>query len=353
MNKIDKAKHFVLLGYGGKYTRKAFGIARQTIVDRFHITSDDIIQYQINWIKDHYDEETILQEITKSLYVENLPRVKQRRELEVMGCRFGNSIPVFTYLIGKEKYDEIDKEARRVKRENTLIKNFGCVGVNSLPDIKKKMRATFEDTMMKKYGVKNPTEIPEVAALVHKNRQETMLKKYGAKNSVQIKQIQDKIQVSKGENMSMSQAERQVYDLLKPIFPDICYNVRVDERYPFFVDFYIPSRDLFIEINFDKSHYTHWYDESNVSDRHVVESWEQNAQRRERETGQVSRYRRCINTWTKFDVEKRMRAKANALNYLVFWDGRRSGSTYTLPEVHDWIEQGCPDSVNYHNANTY
>ena len=41
--------------------------------------------------------------------------------------------------------------------------------------------------------------------------------------------------------------EQQIYDILIKKYPDIKYDVLVDERYPYYVDFYIPSEDLFIE----------------------------------------------------------------------------------------------------------
>ena len=49
-------------------------------------------------------------------------------------------------------------------------------------------------------------------------------------------------------------AEQKMYDTLISIFPDLQYDIRVDERYPFFCDFYIPSLDTFIELQAHPSH---------------------------------------------------------------------------------------------------
>lgn len=46
---------------------------------------------------------------------------------------------------------------------------------------------------------------------------------------------------------STKEKEQQIYDVLIQKYPDIKYDVLVDERYPYYVDFYIPSEDLFIE----------------------------------------------------------------------------------------------------------
>lgn len=51
-----------------------------------------------------------------------------------------------------------------------------------------------------------------------------------------------------------SASEQKAYDALLSIFPDTQYDVRVDDRYPFYCDFYIPSKDLFIELNAHPSH---------------------------------------------------------------------------------------------------
>ena len=49
-------------------------------------------------------------------------------------------------------------------------------------------------------------------------------------------------------------AEQKMYDTLKEIYTDLQYDIKVDERYPFFCDFYIPSIDVFIELQAHPSH---------------------------------------------------------------------------------------------------
>lgn len=49
-------------------------------------------------------------------------------------------------------------------------------------------------------------------------------------------------------------AEQKLYDKLIALFPDTLYDIKVDDRYPFYCDFYIPSLDLFIELQAHPSH---------------------------------------------------------------------------------------------------
>lgn len=58
----------------------------------------------------------------------------------------------------------------------------------------------------------------------------------------------------KGLQCCRSNAEQQLYDTLIEIYPDLLYDTKVDNRYPFYCDFYIPSEDLFIELNAHPSH---------------------------------------------------------------------------------------------------
>lgn len=58
------------------------------------------------------------------------------------------------------------------------------------------------------------------------------------------------------ERVCRTAIEQKVYNKLIEIYPDLLYDVKVDDRYPYFVDFYIPSKDLFIELNAHPSHGT-------------------------------------------------------------------------------------------------
>ena len=85
-----------------------------------------------------------------------------------------------------------------------------------------------------------------------------------------------------------------------------------DERYPYACDFYIPSEDLFIEINKSWVHGGHPFDELNLDDISKLEMWEEKAKT-------SLYYKQAIYIWTDLDVRKQKLAKENHLNYKVIY----------------------------------
>ena len=110
---------------------------------------------------------------------------------------------------------------------------------------------------------------------------------------------------------------------------------RDDERYPFAADFYIPERDLFIELNGSWSHGGHWYEADRVMDQKTVQTWIKK--------GKKSKYYRvALGTWTKRDVRKREAARQAELNYVTLWDGSKA-----LSDAHLWFALGAPDGRDW------
>lgn len=56
------------------------------------------------------------------------------------------------------------------------------------------------------------------------------------------------------DRLCRSVSEQKMFDMLITLFDDVSYDIRVDDRYPYFVDFYIKHNDLFIELNAHPSH---------------------------------------------------------------------------------------------------
>lgn len=90
---------------------------------------------------------------------------------------------------------------------------------------------------------------------------------------------------------------------------------RDDDRYPFNCDFYIPTEDLFIELNL---HWTHGGQPFNSYDAKCLKKlneWEEKAK-----TSQF--YKNAIYTWTDLDVRKKKSAENSGLNYEVVYELR-------------------------------
>ena len=110
---------------------------------------------------------------------------------------------------------------------------------------------------------------------------------------------------------------------------------RDEKRYPFAADFYIPERDLFIELNGSWSHGGHWYEADRAMDQKTVQTWIKK--------GKKSKYYRvALETWTERDVRKREAARRSELNYVTLWDGSKS-----LFDAHLWFALGAPDGRDW------
>lgn len=402
MDKLEKATDLYLRGFNGKYIKRRTNISIQSLLKQLKAngisyTKSDIINYQIQYIQSHYTIDDVKQAyIDMSKKHQYLYEAQKHKQIICLGCCFGDYSKVMTLLLGadvykslrnqcwsekqkstvkalygvdnvfcKETFDSfVDKKAieqGRIKRNQTMMERYGVLEPNQNVEIASKMQATLHNTIMDKYGTDNVMKIPDVAKSANNKRQETMRELYGASNSVQVPEIRNKIFKARINNgtVNSSFAEESLYELLIDYFgkDDILRNAIVDNRYPYHVDFYIISRDMFIELNGDKCHYTHWFDANNVADRHVVESWKQNADELEAKTHKTSRYTKYIKTWTETDVSKRMYAKNNQLNYLVFWDGstkmQNKHKVACLTDAREWFDAGCPDSCDWHSTNTY
>lgn len=403
MDKFEKAKDFYLRGFRGDFIKKRTGISVQQLLKRLlsngvKYTKDDIVKYQIDYIKHHYNNEDIKKAYRLiSQNFDNLDKASHAKRIECLGCCFGQHARVFSKLLGNDEYKRLKNECWsikqhkamqrlygvnnafdissgfikshpmyspecREKRRQTMLSRYGVEHPNQNSEIKARMLSKQKETTKKLYGVENAMQCKEISMKAAKHRQETMLSRYGAANSVQIDEIRNQIFEARRKKgtINSSKAEDVFYEMLIEYFgeTDVLRNVCVDNRYPYHVDFYIKSRDLFIELNGDKCHNTHWFDENNEQDIQTVNSWKENQLRIESETGKKSRYSKYIETWTVSDVKKRQSAKANDLNYLVFWDGsrkmRKNNCEFPrLQDVREWFDAGCPDSKDWKSENTY
>ena len=402
MGQFNKAVDFYLRGFNSQYIKRRTGISMQSLLKQLlakgvKYTKDDIVEYQISYIAERYSISEIEDAYRKMSATYKDPyKASRGRHIVMLGCGFGQYARVLKAILGddaykrlrnecwqkkqvatvqakygvsnvfeKETFDKfVTKEAiarGRVKRTDTMLMRYGVEHPNDNPMIRAKMQAQLEATNMKRYGVPNAMQNPEIARKSAHLRQKAMLDKYGAKNSVEVKAIRDKIFANRKQNKTLNTSRPEVAlgELLVAYFGenDVQHNVVVDNRYPYHVDFYIKSLDLFIELNGDRCHNDHWFDESNLRDRQILRSWEENMLRIEQETGRVSRYRNYIKTWTQSDVAKRLSAKKHNLNYLVFWDGScRTENKKQIPNLSDvyaWFDAGCPMPSDWLPENTY
>lgn len=119
------------------------------------------------------------------------------------------------------------------------------------------------------------------------------------------------MKVNKSFNKS-SVEEKMFVDLCDKYGENDVYRQYSDERYPFACDFYIPSEDLFIELNAHWTHGPHPFNELDCEDIKLLTLWKSKAT-------ETNMYAVAIDVWTRRDVLKQRVAKENNLNYLAIY----------------------------------
>lgn len=240
------------------------------------------------------------------------------------------------------------------KKKATNEERYGDTCVMNNPDI----CAKYQETCIEKYGVDHPMRIDknraafslrlkEHAEEYNKKSRETCMEKYGVPyysqtndfKRIQSKRMSDlkvKKQICavrlKNHTFKSSLPEDNLYELLCMCFDKSDIERQyISEEYPFACDFYIKSRNMYIELNASWTHGCHWYDVSSNNDVRVVTEW------RNKNTAY---YDNAISTWTQRDVEKRCLAGIHNLNYVVFWDEK-------LSDAMLWVGMDCPDGQDW------
>ncbi len=284
---------------------------KNTLKERYGVEH----QMQLKSVKDKI-KQTCLEKYGVSSYTKTSEYLQKTKEtnLERYGVEFSGQ-----------------NEEVKQKSINTCLKKYGCKYSFQSDNNKEKSR----ETVIKKYGVDNPAKNEEIKNKIKETKlelygdptfnnkektKETVIKKYGSLENFHQYQFDQYVKTIKKkykDNFGMSKPEYQTYEYLQTIFDkdDIQFNVNVDERYPFHVDFYIKPLDLFIEINAFWTHGKHLFDEDNKDDIDLLNKWKQKAE--------ISKqYKSAVNVWSIIDPFKCQTAKMNNLNYLPIWSNK-------------------------------
>lgn len=238
------------------------------------------------------------------------------------------------------------------KRKSTMLARYGVEHSAQSVLIQEKTRKT----IMERYGVPHHSQLPERveqqryrstvnAKELQSKARATCMKKYGVpywgQTDFARKVVSDRMSSADVQAQSIatkrangtlnsSKPESLLYELLVQYFGecDVVSQYR-DDRYPFACDFYISSRDLFIELNGLWTHGGHWFDA--VTDADKLQSWAKK---------NTKYYDVAIRVWSECDVHKRTVAFENKLNYVVFWDCK-------LRDANLWFQLGCPDGADW------
>lgn len=198
-----------------------------------------------------------------------------------------------------------------------------------------------QQIMAARYGVDNPMKL---RTFFDKAR-DTCREKYGADWAMSNNMILSKRMITNQarygadkisdlpavcENTQYSLEE--LLEVREKLYAGLCEIFGYDDilceyhsiAYPHDCDFYVKSRDLYIELHAEFFHGCHWYDANSESDVSMIQSWDA-----------------CdIDVWTCKDIIKREDARRGNLNYVVFWGEK--GEDMDL-----WFAMGCPDGQDW------
>jgi endogenous inhibitor of DNA gyrase (YacG/DUF329 family) len=214
----------------------------------------------------------------------------------------------------------------RIKQTN--ISRYNAENPFASESIKEKIR----QSLLQKYGVSHPMYSDEIK----QKMMTTNLERYGVSNTLQLEKVYSDECWSKRTNTlrkndKRSKMEKYFLLLLEAYNISSYIEEYKDSRYPYFCDFYLPHLDLFIEINNHPSHGGHWFDSNNKVDLDKLGEWKSKQS--------SSYYQRAISIWTVEDVQKRLCAERNNINYVVLWNKEDIDNWFNdnLPIRKDWL----------------
>lgn len=214
---------------------------------------------------------------------------------------------------------------RYARMQQTMLDRYGVDTAQLIPGVREKTRQTCLDC----YGVAHPAQTAERKAMMSERMSSPVMR--------------SRVAATKRRNgtFNASTVEQRLHGLLVERFgaDDVLVQHRDEERYPWACDFYIPSRDLFVELNGTWTHGGHWYDEDSGEDRAKLAAWGRK---------DTAFYRNAVVNWSVRDVAKRERARQERLNYVVLWDGREA-----MEDVLLWLELGAPDGADWDREHSW
>ena len=153
----------------------------------------------------------------------------------------------------------------------------------------------------------------------NKQKSETAKKTWSENKSEILEKMHKSYKENKRNRLCRTIAEQKMYDCLIEKFIDLQYDVRVDDRYPYYCDFYIPSEDLFIELNAHPSH-------GRLPFQYLLFE-------------EYSKYpNKWVDVFAKRDVEKQSIAKNNGLNYVMIYPNATLDENLKINNNHYLVE---------------
>ena len=213
------------------------------------------------------------------------------------------------------------------KAKQTCIERYGVEYPTQSEIVKNKIK----QSNLEKYGVEHNLQSP----IIKEKVKQTCIERYGVDNYAKTQQWKDYYNLHKDEfiekcintkrknhTFNTSKTEDECYNILLQYFNinDIIRQYKSD-AYPFACDFYIKSKNMYIECNFHWTHNNHLYNKNDIKDIITKCKWKQKAK--------TSKYYNiALDVWCNRDIKKVETSKNNNLNYKVF---------YNLNDFKNWF----------------
>ena len=267
-------------------------------------------------------------------YIVQVPEIQEKIKQTVIEKYGVENVSYNSEIINKIKQTKVkrynnENYNNREQSKQTCLEKYGVDN----PFKSKEIQDKFKQTIIDKYGCDCPFKSIEI----QNKFKQTIINKYGKEfncfdldKAYKIASTVSFKTKLKNNSFSKSKEEDKCYELLKEKYFDIIRQYR-SELYPFNCDFYIPSRDLYVEYNGSQYHHNHPFDKNNkddIKELHILQEKSNNSLRHKQ--GKKSQYDTMIYVWTDLDVRKRNIAKQNNLNFIEFWN---------LTDVNKFIQQ--------------
>lgn len=217
----------------------------------------------------------------------------------------------------KRKRIAWNKGLKRTKEEKekqlqTLLLKYRVTNPSQITEVRQKLKdmhasgewlKKVKQTNLDRYGNSNYNNPDKFL--------NTKLERYGNKNYNNPSKMVETKRKNRSFNTSKIEETLNIYLINKYGKEDVFRNFNKDPRYPFAVDFYIKSLDLFIELNIHPCHYFKPYNK---------ELYKEELEKLKEKSKTSDYYKNIIYVWTISDPLKQETALKNGLNYKTYYN---------------------------------
>lgn len=300
----------------------------------------DRVAYKVEFVKSNYTNDEIA--IVLDEYASGIDAATVLDRLGLAGVNIIKLNVLFKGLGLSDEFKVADKAHRKGNMKQGMLDKYGVDNPFKLDEFQVAAAETRKEKYGAEYTLASGSALSDAAREtfvehmqddafrkeLNEKKCATNIALYGVPHDAQSPVIQAKINDTKRQNgtFGVSSVEEHI-----KAFSGFESQYNKDARYPYLCDFYDRDRDLFIEVNASWTHGHHWYNAEEDAD--ICKKWKA-------KTRDSKYYANALEVFTKRDVEKRVCADKNKLNYVTLWDS--DGMDADL-----WLAMGMPLGKDY------